>query len=68
MKRQMPRTGDIWRDGRGPFLVLDEHKLAPWDKSVGYVCSLSVLDMTDGVITHNWCVSNLMLDELVFVA
>ena len=68
MNRRFPKTGEIWRDPRGPFLVTAEHKLTSRDKSVGYVCSLSVLDMTDGVIAHNWYVSDRMLEEMTFVA
>ena len=68
MKRQMPKMGDIWRDSRGPFLVLEEHKLAPWDKRVGYIFAIGVLDLTDGVITNYWAVSNIMFEELTFVA
>ena len=68
MKRQLPKMGDIWRDSRGPFLVLEEHNLAPWDKRVGYIFAIGVLDLTDGVITNYWAVSNIMFEELTFVA
>ena len=68
MKRKLPKRGDIWHDGRGPFLVLEEHKLAPWDKRVGYIFAIGVLDLENGVITNYWAVSNLMFDEMTFVA
>ena len=68
MKRQLPKMGDIWRDSRGPFLVLEEHKLAPWDERLGYIFAIGVLDLENGVITDYWAVSNLMFDEMTFVA
>ena len=68
MKRRMPKKGDIWRDNRGPFLVIEEHNLAPWDKRVGYIFAIGVLDMLEGTTTHYWAVSNLMFEEMTFVA
>lgn len=68
MKRKMPRVGDIWRDSRGAFLVTQEHNLAPWDKRVGYIFAIGVVDMENGVITNYWPVSNLMFDDMTFVA
>ena len=68
MRRQLPKRGDIWHDGRGPFLVLEEHKLAAWDKCVGYIFAIGILDLENGVITNYWAVSNIMFEELAFVA
>jgi hypothetical protein len=68
MKRKLPKRGDIWRDSRGPFLVLEEHKLAPWDKRVGYIFAIGILDLANGVITHYWAISNIMFDDMTFVA
>lgn len=68
MRRQLPKRGDIWRDSRGPFLVLEEHKLAPREKRVGYIFAIGILDLANGVITHYWGVSNLMFDDMTFVA
>jgi hypothetical protein len=48
--------------------VLEEHKLAPWDKRFGYIFAIGVLDLENGVITNYWAVSNLMFDEMTFVA
>ena len=68
MKRKMPRVGDIWRDSRGDFLVLKEHKLAPWDKRVGYIFAVGIIDLANGVTTDYWPVSGFMFDDMTFVA
>lgn len=68
MKQRIPKKGEIWRDERGPFLVTQEHSLAPWDKRVGYVCAIGIIDMMDGTTTNYWAISNIMLDDMTFVS
>jgi hypothetical protein len=65
---RFPKIGEIWQDDRGPFLVTAEHKLTPRDKSVGYVCAIGIIDMKNGVTTSHWEISDLMLEEMTFVA
>lgn len=67
MKR-LPKKGDIWRDGRGHFLVVDEHELSKWDNKCGYLCEISILDMLTGERDAHWTISDLMFEEMTFVA
>lgn len=68
MTQQLPQRGDIWRDYRGHFLVLDEHNLTDWDRRSGYLCEISILDLYTGKVENHWTISNIMLEELEFVA
>lgn len=68
MKQRLPQKGDIWRDWRGPFLVLEEHDLSRWDAANDYVCQITVVDMVSGMQTNGWTVSRGMWEELVFIA
>jgi len=64
----LPKKGDIWRDDRGPFLVLEENDLNGWDQRNGYVCDIDVLDLITRERTEKWTVSDVMLREMTFVA
>jgi len=68
MTLKLPQRGDIWRDYRGHFLVLDEHDVTPWEQHNGYLCEISILDLENGKIETYWAISRERFRELSFVA
>ena len=68
MTQRLPQRGDIWRDYRGYFLILDEHDLTPWEQGSGYLCEVSILDLENGKIENHWTISKGQIRELSFVA
>ena len=68
MTLKLPQRGDIWRDYRGHFLVLDEHDVTPWGQRNGYLCEISILDLENGKIETYWSSSRGQIRELSFVA
>ena len=68
MTQRLPQRGDIWRDYRGYFLILDEHDLTLWEQRNGYLCEVSILDLDNGKIENHWTISKGQIRELSFVA
>jgi transposase len=64
-----PKIGDIWKDSKGYFLVIDEHELSDYERKVNlYACEISLIDLQDGLPTFRWTINKEIMKGLVFIA